>query len=91
MNSDTKEIIETFILSTVVVILAVCCLLSVKWGAPYQVLVIFSGLTGTALGALGMKISPTSAKSSGKEVAAKDPAPSPAPEEKVNGATAGKG
>lgn len=56
MNPDKKELIETAILASLTVVFGAMSLLCVKWGASYQVLTAFVGLTGTALGALGMKM-----------------------------------
>ena len=56
MNPDRKELAETIILALVTLVFGGFCVLCVKWGASYQVLMAFSGLTGTALGALGMKM-----------------------------------
>lgn len=59
MNQDTKELLETGVVLVLVVIFAVCAMLCVKWGVPYQTLVVFAGFIGTLLGILGMKMRAT--------------------------------
>jgi len=67
MNSDIKELFETCAVLLLVILFAVCCMLCVKWGVPYQTLIVFAGFIGTLLGVLGNKLraggSPTAPKS----------------------------
>jgi chromate transport protein ChrA len=56
MNSDIKELVETCIVLFLVTLFAVCCMFCVKWGVPYQTLIVFAGFIGTLLGILGMKM-----------------------------------
>ncbi|HLW51294.1 MAG TPA: hypothetical protein VKW06_00495 [Candidatus Angelobacter sp.] len=60
MNPDKKELIETFILAFLTIVFTACSVLCVKWGASYQTLMVFSGLAGSALGALAMKMKASS-------------------------------
>jgi chromate transport protein ChrA len=59
MNQDVKELIETCVVLILVIIFAICAMLCVKWGVPYQTLVVFAGFIGTLLGILGMKMRAT--------------------------------
>ncbi len=59
MSQDIKELIETCVVLVLLIIFAVCAMLCVKWGVPYQTLVVFAGFIGTLLGILGMKMRAT--------------------------------
>lgn len=61
MTEDTKEIVETIILAVLVLAFGVCAFFLAREGVKIEMVSVFSGLSGTALGALGMKIKATAA------------------------------
>lgn len=56
MNPDTKELIETGIVSLLIAMFLLAVVYCVKWGVAYQTLVLVAGFLGTLIGALANKM-----------------------------------